>query len=443
MLYSYQAKDQAGRTVTGALDAESERQAAQEIRDMGYFPIRLAPQQGGAATLSPQNSTQNDSLGVSQSAFAQEQASSRFPDASRSTLNGTPGLLPRRPMSPGLWLLVHLVFPLFSGVGLRDIALMYRQFAAMLSAGVPIYQILTSLTQQSTNGVLRRHLRKIAARVQEGEMLTSAMADAPWIFSDFQRAMVSAGEVSGRLDTMMARLSSALEQEYALRNKIKSEMIEPVVTILVSFLLPPLVLVVVAHNVHAYLAQAVYPLLETAGAVLGIYVVCKLLSQFKFVFDAIIYSLPGIGGAVRMISIARFSRAFASLYAAGVGIPETIRFSAAATGNEYLSRKMLSAIPAIMGGGGIAASLSATRAFPPMVISMLGTGEQTGGLDMTMDKVAEYYEADSVVRLHQLVVTLRTLALIFIAIRVTMILIAVIGGYANQLDNLSSPDQQQ
>ena len=427
MLYSYQAKDQSGRTVTGALDAESERQAAQEIRDMGYFPMRLAAQRGGAATLSPQPTSHDD-------------AKSRSGLNGAGALSGAAGMLPRRKMTPFVWLLAHLVYPFFSGISLRDMALLYRQFAAMLGAGVPIYQCLTSLMQQSSNSTLKRHLRRITARVQEGEMLTAAMGDAPWIFTDFQRAMISAGEVSGRLDIMMGRLSSALEQEYTLRGKIKSEMVEPVVTFLASFLLPPLVLVVVAHDVHAYLVTAIYPLLSTALVLLAIYVVGKLLSQFKLVFDAMIYFLPGIGGAVRMIAIARFARAFASLYAAGVGIPESLRFSASATGNEYLSRRMTSAIPAIMGGRGIADSLSATRAFPPMVMSMLSTGEQTGGLDMTMDKVAEYYEAESVVRLHQIVVTVRTLALLFIAIRVTMILIQFYGGYANQLNDLSNPD---
>ena len=434
MLYSYQAKDQSGRTVTGALDADSERQAAQEIRDMGYFPMRLAPQRGGAATLNPPSPSQNTS---------QSNAALNNPWLNNGTLNGTAGMLPRRPMSPGLWLLAHLVFPLFSGVSLRDLALMYRQFAAMLGAGVPIYQCLTSLTQQTSNGVLRGHLRKITARVQEGEMLTSAMADVPWIFSDFQQAMISAGEASGRIDTMMGRLSSALEQEYTLRNNIKKEMFEPIATLLLSFLLPPLVLVVVDHNMHAYLVQAVYPLLDTAAVLLVIYVVGKLLAQFKFVFDAIAYALPGIGGAIRMISVARFSRALASLYAAGVGIPEAIRFSAAATGNEFLKRRLVSAIPAIQGGHGIAASLAATRVLPAMAISMLGTGEQTGGLDMTMDKVAEYYEQESVVRLHQLTVTLRTVALILGGIRVTMILISFYGGYASQINDLSSPDNQQ
>ncbi len=432
MLYSYQAKDQSGRTVTGALDAETERQAAQEIRDMGYFPMRLAPQQGGAVTPPPQPSYPQETP----TSRSQMNGAAQYGPA----LNGSAGMLPRRLMSPGLWLLAHLVFPLFSGVGLRDMALMYRQFAAMLGAGVPIYQCLTSLTQQTGNSVLRGHLRKITARVQEGEMLTTAMADAPWIFTEFHRAMISAGEVSGGLDTMMGRLSSALEQEYTLRNSIKRELVEPVLTLVMSFLLPPLVLLVVAHDIHGYLMQAVFPLLEVAGAVLGVYVVGKLLSQFKFVFDAFVYSLPGIGGAVRMISLARFARALASLYAAGVAIPEAIRFSAAATGNEFLKRRMLSAIPSIMGGRGITESLAATRVFPPMVVSMLQTGEQTGSLDMIMDKVAEYYEQESIVRLHQICVTLRTVAMIIAAIRVLLILIAFYGGYFSKMNDMADPD---
>lgn len=427
MLYSYQAKDQSGRTVTGALDAETERQAAQEIRDMGYFPMRLAPQQGGTGAFSPHPNLSQPN--VSQPSYQE-----------RSMTSGIAAAPPRRSLSPGMWLLAHLVFPLFSGVGLRDMALMYRQFAAMLGAGVPIYQCLTSLTQQTGNSVLRGHLRKITARVQEGEMLTTAMADTPWIFTDFHRAMISAGEVSGRLDTMMSRLSSALEQEYALRNNIKRETWYPIVTLLMSFLLPPVVLLVVSHDVRGYLEAAVYPLLAAAGVVAGIYVVGKLLSQFKFAFDAIISSLPGIGGAVRMVSLARFSRALASLYASGVGIPEAIRFSAAATGNEFLARRMLSAIPSIQGGRGIAESLTATRAFPPMVISMLGTGEQTGGLDEIMDKVAEYYEQESVVRLHQLAVSLGAFALIVAGIRVAMVVGAFYTGYFNKMDDMANPD---
>ena len=412
MIYSYQAKDQTGRTVTGALDAPNEHQAAQEIRDMGYFPMRLAVQPGGAATLSAQTSD-----------YRQAAAQATQP-----------------PLPLGRWLLTHLVFPLWSGVGLRDLALFYRQFSAMISAGVPIYQCLTTLTRQTGNGVLRGYIGKIAAQVLEGGTLTGAMRAWPWVFTDFHRAMIAAGEASGRMDVMMSRLALALEQEYALRGNIRKETWYPVTTLVLSFLLPPLVLVVVSHDVHGYLVQAVYPLLLAGAVVAGGYVAGKLLSQFRVAFDGLIALLPGIGGAVRMVALARFARALASLYAAGVAIPEALRFSAAATGNAFMAKRMVSAIPALQGGRGITEALQATRIFPPMVISMLGTGEQTGGLDATMDKVAEYYEQESAVRLHQLSVTLGAFAMIVAGIRVGMMVINFYTGYANGLDNLANPD---
>ena len=418
MIYSYQAKDPSGRTVTGSLDAPDERQAAQEIRDMGYFPMRLAPQQGGAATLTPQNGA--PFYGGPPQRAAQT---------------------PARPAMPmGRWLLAKLVYPIWSGVGLRDLALLYRQFSAMLNAGVPIYQCLTSLTQQSGNSRLRNYLMRISARVLEGEMLTEAFAEFPWVFTDFHRAMIGAGEKSGRLDVMMSRLASALEQEYALRSAIKRETWYPAVTLLMSFLLPPVVYLIVQPNVWKYYHEAIQPLLIVGGVLAAGYVATRLLSNFKGAYDWLLASLPGIGGAVRMVALARFARVIASLFAAGVSIPECLRAAAAATGNAYMERRMVSAVPALQDGRGIAEALSATRVFPAMVISMLGTGEQTGSLDMTMDKVAEYYEQESAVRLHQLSVALGALALTIAGIRVAIVVGEFYTGYFNKMNDMANPD---
>ena len=410
MIYSYQAKDRAGRTVTGALDAPDERKAAQEIRDMGYFPMRLAPQGGSVAAFSPQ---------------------------AAAPLRGASA---RPAMPPGRWLLAHLVYPLWSGVGLRDLALLYRQFAAMINAGVPIYECLTTLVRQTSNAPLRRMLQRISAHVLNGGMLTEAMADFPWVFTDFHRAMIGAGEQNGRLDVMMARLATALEQEYSLRASIKKETWYPCMTLLMSFLLPPVVDIIVLHNVRLYFKEAVSPLLVFGGVLAAGYVVTKLLSQFKAAYDWLLANLPGIGGAVRMIALARFARVLASLYSAGVGIPEALKAAAAATGNAYMERRMVRAVPALQGGRGIAESLAATNIFPPMVVSMLGTGEQTGSLDMTMDKVGEYYEQEAAVRLHQLSVTLGAVALIIAGIRVAIVVGNFYTGYFNHMNDMANPD---
>jgi type IV pilus assembly protein PilC len=410
MIYSYQAKDGSGRTVTGSLDAPDEHRAAQEIRDMGYFPMRLAPQSGGAATLSP--------------------------------LDGPPprALSSSPAMPPGRWVLAHLVYPLWSGVKLRDMAMMYRQFSAMIHAGVPIYQCLTTLVQQTSNSGLRKQLQQISTRVQNGEMLTEAMAEFPWVFTDFHRAMVSAGEQSGRLDLMMERLATALEQEMDLRRIISRETWYPKLVVVVGLLALPLVDLVVYHDVRRYIHDAVLPLVGGVGIFLVLYAMTRWLSQFKTFYDALLATIPPFAGAVRMVALARFARVLSSLYAAGVSIPAALTGAANATGNAYLARRILSAIPALQGGHGIAESLMKTGVFPPLVISMLGTGEQTGSLDMTMDKVAEYYEQEAAVRMHQLGVALGTLLIIILGIMTLMFMIQFYTGYFNKMNDMASPD---
>jgi type IV pilus assembly protein PilC len=410
MIYSYQAKDGSGRTVTGSLDAPDERRAAQEIRDMGYFPMRLAPQSGGAATLSP--------------------------------LDGPP---PRAgssspAMPPGRWLLAHLVYPLWTGVKLSDMAMMYRQFSAMIHAGVPIYQCLTTLVQQTSNGGLRKQLHQISARVQNGEMLTEAMAEFPWVFNDFQRAMVSAGEQSGQLDVMMGRLATALEQEMDLRRIINRETWYPKLVVVVGLLVLPLLDPLVYVDVRRYVRDVVLLFGGVGGLFFALYALIRWLSQFKTVYDAILATLPPFAGAVRMVALARFARVLSSLYAAGVSIPEALTGAANATGNAYLARRMLSAIPALQGGRGIAESLMKTGVFPPLVISMVGTGEQTGSLDMTMDKVGEYYEQEAAVRMHQLGVALGTALIVILGIMILVFALQFYTGYFNKMNDMASPD---
>ncbi len=399
MTYSYEAKDGAGRTVTGSLEAPSEVDAARRVRDMGYFPMRLAAA-GSVAVQGRDGKADPSSYG-----------------------SGFEAATPRQALTPGRWLLVHLIYPIWSGVGLRDMALFYRQFSTLINAGVPIYQCLTTLVQQSSNAKLRDYLRQITARVQAGGSLSEGMAQFPWIFTDFHRAMIGAGEVGGRLDIMLMRLSAALEQEYVLRNNIKRELWYPIVVVHCAFFLPPLVLLIVKNDPAGYFRAAVLPLLEAYGVLITVYVLTRLASQFKTVYDGIIAMLPAIGGAVRMIALARICRALSSLYSAGIALPRAIYYAAAAGGNAYMAGRINKIIPRVESGESIVNALAGTNVFPPMVISMLGTGEVTGSLDQTMDKVAEYYEQESVVRLHQLSVTLGAIAMILVGIRVAMIVI--------------------
>jgi type II secretory pathway component PulF len=408
MIYSYEAKDGGGRTVTGSLDASDERMAARQVREMGYFLMRLAP---------------NGTAVVPGAAAAMASPMMSVPD-----VGGGPGSV------------VRALRSLWTGVGLRDLALFYRQFATLIHAGVPIYQGLTTLAQQTGNRVLRRYIREISQDVQAGGSLGQAMARYPWVFTDFHRAMVAAGEMTGRLDLMFGRMADSLEQEYVLRNNIIRETWYPALVLVASFLLNPqaIVLLVVKSSPIGYLRLAAPPLIESLLVVLAVYILTKIGSQFKVIYDGILSNLPSIGGVVRMVALARFARALSLLYAAGVAIPNAVRTAAAAGGNAYLARKMIRAIPALQRGDGVAESLANTGAFPPMVMTMLGVGEQTGDMDQTMTKVAEFFEQEAAVRLHQLSVTLGAVVTILVGIKIGLFVVKFYTGYFNNVMNMGS-----
>lgn len=403
MIYSYEAKDQSGRTVTGSLDADDERMAATLVREQGYFPMRLLAQGGPSGA------------GTAPAGYAPRAATQQ---------------------AQGNWLLVHLIYPLWTGVSLGELALFYRQFGAMLRAGVPIYQCLTSLIAQTRNTSFRSRLQSISDTVQRGGLLSEAMGQFPWIFTDFQRAMVVAGETSGRLDLMFARLAEALEMELAMRRTIRRETFYPKMVLTAVLLVPPLPLLVLG-GLRPYLLHVVPTLVCVGAAVLGLSALNRYGAQARGPYHAFLAHLPHIGGTVRMIALARFARTLASLFAAGVLVPKALQSAAEACGNAFLGGRIVRAIPRIMAGAGVTEALSATGVFPPMVVSMLGTGEQTGSLDMTMDKVAEFYEQEAMLRLHQTCVVIGVIALLIAA---AAVFVTVLRFYTGYFGNLLAPD---
>lgn len=390
MIYSYEAKNEIGHTVTGSLSAPDERTAVQQVRALGFFPIRVAASGG-------------------------------------SERNGVAEPQPVSVLGQNK-LLQTFVYPLWSGVAPMDLAICYRQWATLIGAGVPLFRSLSSLAMQTRSGALQRALKQIAKTVEEGGTLSDGMARFPWIFSEFHRAMIRSGETTGGLDTTFRRLADAAEQEIALRRTLQRETLMPKITLVLSFLLPPLFYLFLG-GIKAYISHAVLPLLALAGAGLAFYIINRLGMQQKRGYDTFTANVPGIGGTVRLIALARFARALASLYGAGIDMPQAIKEAAEACGNAFLGTKMILAIPDIEAGQGLAWSLGKTGAFPPMVVSMIQTGEETGSLDAMMDKVAEHYEQDAVVRLHQTSVAAGTATMLIAGVIVGAIVVQFYTGY--------------
>ena len=451
MLYSYEAKDPQGRTVTGSIEAADERSAAKQVHDIGYFVMRLYPIPGQApappapAPALPPSAAYPMAPPAAAAytgppravAYAPPPAMTApistqpvYPNGYAPPIDAeTPAWMDRRPMTVGRWLMEKIVYQVWSGVGTRDLAMFYRQFATLIDAGVSMRQTFETLTVQSPNGALSRALRQVWQVIEAGATLSQGMSLFPWIFRDNQRALIMAGELSGTVDLMCRRISDFLESEYTFRRNLIKEATMPLVTLCGVFLLPPLFLVVVLGQWMAYYHAAVEPLLMTVLTIFLIYLAGKLMSQIKVATDFVLVKFPGLGGALKLVALARFARTLSTLYSAGISIPSAVYYSAIACGNAWMAQRMSSAIPMMEAGYGIVDSLVQTRIFPPIVVSMLGVGETTGSIDTMMDKIATHFEQEALLKLHQITVAVGVLAIIIIGIKVLFVLIQFYSGY--------------
>jgi type IV pilus assembly protein PilC len=423
MIYRYEAKDEGGKTVSGTLEAETEQSAANLVRQMGYFPMRFRTDgRGGAAMLdTPLRPTSLTDRTIQQGlvfdrTYAQPFSSKPY----------------------GNWVQRNLIFPLSNGVSSKDLAIFYREFATMVKAGVPITRCLESMVQTHPAGSLSVAIRRIKARVEAGDTLSNAFGEFPHLFTDLHRAMIAAGEESGSIDTMFMRISDYLENEFTLREMIKRETFMTKLEIVAAIFLPPLY-IWVTQGWGAYYHQVVQPAIGLAALVLMLFCAIRIALKndyFRRGYDTVKAFIPWFGGTIRMLALAKFARAFASLYAAGVLIPRALTISARVTGNAYFSAKIARAVDFLMNGGTVSQALSSTGAFPPIFISMVNTGETTGSLDEMLSKVADFYEDESRTRLHTSVKALGVLLLIIMGIVTCIAGMKALGVYINGLQGL-------
>jgi len=388
--FNYKAKDRQGRTVTGTIEADSTSHAAGIIREMGHLPMDITP------------------------------------------AGGTRGAVPTK--EAGSVLVRYFIFPLWTGVNIRALALFYRQLATMLGSGMSISEALRSLGSR-TGGRLGAIIREALDVIQQGGTLSQTLERHPRVFSRLQLSLVRVGESSGLLEAMAARIASYLEYEMSIRQMIAKAAVYPIVVLTLAFAVwvgLPHVGVAVDKGAWQFL-KAVWPTVWF-WLVLGValIVVLKLVFQFetpRLVWDAVKVQPPIIGGTARKIAMSRFCRALAVLYSAGVTLSEAVSASADACGNLFLGRGIKPAVSAIQAGQGLTESLAKTRAVSPMVLDMLTTGERTGSMDAVLLKVADYMDEEADATIHKLGIALFVLAVLVVAAIVLIIAARFYSGY--------------
>jgi len=301
------------------------------------------------------------------------------------------------------------------GVKTRDVVIFTRQFATMINSGLPLVQALDILAQQTENKVLAEVTRQVVYDVESGHTLADALRKHPKAFTDLYVNMVAAGEAGGILDTILLRLAQFLEKNDAIVRKVKGAMIYPAVifsvagiavAVLLIFVIPtfqnmfasvnlqlplPTRMVIGASQILLHYWWLI--ILVAGGSVFGVTQYYKTAGG-KLQIDSMMLRAPVLGDLLRKSAVSRFTRTLGTLISSGVSILDGLEITARTAGNMVIHNAVMDSRASIAGGETISAPLQKSKVFPPMVISMIAVGEQTGGLDEMLSKIADFYDEE-------------------------------------------------
>lgn len=301
-------------------------------------------------------------------------------------------------------------------INLRDMVVFSRQFAAMISAGVPLLRTLSIIVEQCKNRKLKSCLEEVRKSVESGLSLSDAMARQSVVFDKLYISMVRAGEAGGFLSEVLKRLADFLESRQKLNQKVRSAMVYPSVVLAIALLVFWVMLTFILpifeglfKNIGSELPAYTRFLMSLSQYMrsiwMGIFVVCVLISLFflrryyrtdagREHIDGIFLSLPLFGDLSRKVAIARFCRTFGTLIKAGVPMLSALDVVKDTAGNATIARSVEKIYNEVRQGGSISKPMARIALFPAMVTQMVAVGEETGNLDEMLTKVAEFYDME-------------------------------------------------
>jgi type IV pilus assembly protein PilC len=382
LTYEYSVRNRAGKIVSGKLEAESQAIVVQKLKTMGYAPISITQADAGMKK--------------------------------------------------------ELKIPGMGGkVKLKDLAVMSRQFATMISSGLSLLRSLSILAEQTENKKLREVLREVRNDVEAGNALSSSLAKHVEVFPPLFVHMTRAGEIGGFLDVVMLQIASNYEAEVKLRGKVKSAMTYPVVVFIMAmlavvgmllFIVPvfagmfktlggtlpaPTRILVAMSTILKYGAPFIF-----VGLIVGVFIWnrIKRKESVRNIVDPLKLKIPVFGSLFQKIAIARFTRNLGTMMQSGVPILQSLSIVSETTGNMVLTHAVIDVQDSVRNGESLTAPLAEHSVFPPMVVQMMAVGEETGALDTMLHKISQFYDEDVEATTEQLTALIEP------------IMIAVLGG---------------
>ena len=331
--------------------------------------------------------------------------------------------------------------------GVREKALFANKMAALVDAGVPIVRSLSLMAQQQKMPLFKRALTTVTTDVSQGEGLGVAMRRWPKVFDKLTIAMVEAGEVGGVLDETLRRLSILLEANARLQNQIKGAMGYPVAVLVIAvsvFLGMTIFIIPTFANIFESLGAKLPPftqllvdiskLLRSPFSILILVALIAIAATFsryystesgKLRIDGYVLKLPLFGELVQKTATAQFCRTFSSLTKAGVPILLALEISQETAGNAVISKAINESRENVQEGTPLSNALSSKNVFPELAMSMLSIGEETGGMDAMLSKVADFYEDEVQAMVKVLTSMLEPAMIVFVGGMVGAMLVAM------------------
>jgi type IV pilus assembly protein PilC len=409
--FHYIALDPKGQETTGVLQATTDADAITQLRNTGLFPTKVIEEGKG------------DVRGIKKRGKVAKQVKVK---SGGKVKRGGGGRVKGKTM---------MIFT--------------RQLATLIDSGLPLLRGLTVLGKQEPNPVLKRTINTLADSVQTGSTFSESLGQHPKIFNKLYVNMVKAGELGGVLELALIRLAEYQEKAQKLKNKIVAAMVYPVIVMVLAVLivvflllyivpkfkkifedmlgpgasLPLLTNIVV--NASSWIGRNILWIILTVAAVLIIYKAIASTKAGRRFIDTVKLKMPLFGPVQRKSAIARFSRTLGTLVTSGVPILQALNITKDTAGNVVVSNAIAKVHDAVKEGESMVAPLESSKVFPPMVISMVDVGEETGQLPEMLLKIADVYDDEVDNAVDAMTSMLEPIMIVILALVVGMIVMAL------------------
>ena len=416
--FEYTALDARGTESTGIVEADTQNEVVAQLRQQGFFPTSVVPE------------------GQGKKPAKAGKAVAKKAEAGKPAGKKSGGFFQKKTIPT------------------KTLMIFTRQLATLIDAGLPLLKGLTVLAKQEKNLVLKDSILQIADSVQGGSTFSEAMGQHPRIFQKLYVSMVKAGEIGGVLELVLTRLAEFQEKAQKLKNKIKSAMTYPIVVLTIALLILVFLLTTIVPKFakifedmlgkEETLPGLTLWVMAASNFIMGMFVPPTLWITLVLIFifgsgwwalnntvkgidfmDRMKLNLPIFGDIARKGAIARFTRTLGTLVTSGVPILQALNITKETAGNVVLADAITKVHDAVKEGESIVSPLEASGVFPPMVISMVDVGEETGQLPEMLLKVAEVYDDEVDNAVDSLTSLLEPIMIVILAFIVGTIVIAL------------------